>query len=546
MTEKCCSWLFEAESIQGYIYDSGRLRDAVGASQLIHRLCGDLEAKATDDDLLSKVLAGIGGIQIEFSRRGGGAFIAFFKDPDQRTAVRDLWPLAIADFAPGLAWVDAIGEGPDHFGAATNGMAALKQARLWRDADPMDGGAWIPRSTRTGGFLVIERDGEQPLADAPTRARRRAGRGGGSVVDYFGAGDGYLWPLKLSADGDDDDDDLLFPHLGEGHELVFVHADGNGLGAALHSLARACGSQPSRYLELYRGFSLAITKATRQAAADATKATLLPKASGKGMLPARPLILGGDDLGIILRPDVAVDFVEAYLQAFETRTQEQLGALHEALGETTEALPKRLTAAAGMAMVGASYPFAKAVTIAEALCTQCKTAVKAEAKRAEPARDVPLSSLLLVRQTSALPFDDDNPLASSKTPRGGQTLVSVAGPYVLPDSVGAVPDGLHTLAALHALADRLKPSGLARGPLRTILQLIHENPHQARATWHNALRAAHRNDPLGLHLLDLMEQLKAFGIEQSQDLPFSPPNTANERFSPLADAMLLADLKSPD
>lgn len=543
MSARSFAWLFEAESIQSYIHDSGRLRDAVGASQIVDLLCGSLASPADGKDLLSRVLAAakVKLAEVQFSRRGGGAFIAFFGDQGQRERVRDLWSLTIGEFAPGLAWLDAIADGDDPLAAAVKGMDALKQARLFRAADPLEAGPWVARSARTGGLLVPASHG-QALHDAATLAKRSEGVGGGSVSMHFQAPEQARWPLKLSADEDDEKSDPVFPFLDEQHELAFVHADGNGLGAALHALANASQKHRGRYIELYSGFSRAVTCATQEAAAMAAKASLYAHVSDNAMVPARPLVLGGDDLGMILRPDVAVAFVEAYLHAFEDRTAHHLGRLHDDLGAAVAELPRRLTAACGMVIVGASYPFAQAAAMAEALCGLAKVAIKQEAKQAH--RDVPLSALLFLRQTSALPLDDDDPLAATRAKWGEQALVSAAGPYVLAESAQPAPMGLADMRQLRALSAALGASGLARGPLRTILRLMHEDPTQAATAWRNAMRAASRRDPLAQALQAFLAALKPFGIDADADLPFSPANALGERISPLADAMLLADLES--
>ena len=49
--------LFEAESIQAYLHGTNRLRDAVGASQIVDSICGSFDT--TGGDLLSRVLRAV-------------------------------------------------------------------------------------------------------------------------------------------------------------------------------------------------------------------------------------------------------------------------------------------------------------------------------------------------------------------------------------------------------------------------------------------------------------------------------------------------------
>ena len=80
-------WAFECGSIQAFILETGRLADAVGASLLIDRLTGDLdEAAGATASLLQCVLnATKAAAEVEFSRRGGGSFIAFFASATARS-----------------------------------------------------------------------------------------------------------------------------------------------------------------------------------------------------------------------------------------------------------------------------------------------------------------------------------------------------------------------------------------------------------------------------------------------------------------------------
>lgn len=106
-------WAFEVSSIQSYLFETGRLVDAVGSSLLIDRLTGDLDPddeRATTPSLLSCVMDACEA-PLEFSRRSGGAFIAFHQDPDVLERVQMLWHLCLRVNAPGLRFADGMAAG---------------------------------------------------------------------------------------------------------------------------------------------------------------------------------------------------------------------------------------------------------------------------------------------------------------------------------------------------------------------------------------------------------------------------------------------------
>jgi hypothetical protein len=47
----------------------------------------------------------------------------------------------------------------------------------------------------------------------------------------------------------------------------------------------------------------------------------------KKFLPFRPIVLGGDDLTIIVKSEFALNFTEEFLKAFEQETEQNMKAL---------------------------------------------------------------------------------------------------------------------------------------------------------------------------------------------------------------------------
>lgn len=540
--------LFEAESIQAYITDSGRLVDAVGASARVDQLCGDLldsGARAPTQDLLSAVLRAAGvsvvlkaaevlGSQVCFSRRGGGAFIALFGDDQVRSRVQALWSAALAEVAPGLRFGMATASASSALEAAQAGMKRLRALRNQPSPVLPEAGPLTRRAPRTGRAAVrlLRKGGADEWVDAQTaihsgyelRAQTHdalTARFSPALTD---------WPRNLETD---------FPFLDNGHrEIAMVHADGNGLGVTLQALARHCQKEPDSYVQAYAGFSGAVTQATRAAAAAATRDVLEPATqdSANGYVPARPLVLGGDDLTILLRPDLAVPFTEAFLLAFEQETAKALAPLRKRF----KFLPERLSAAAGIAIVSASHPFDRAIHLADALCK----AVKAQTK--SPHHIAP-SGLMLYRQTVSLLDDWDEVLRAETTPMHGQVRYrTVHGPYLVKSPDLAMIEAckhLAELSDLRALRDVLDKDIVARGPVRQLITQLHHTPQTASQSWRRVWEMLERRCiPTKKELASALQRFGLPAIPDELPCALRPGSATDLLHTPLGDALTLAHL----
>lgn len=151
-----------------------------------------------------------------------------------------------------------------------------------------------------------------------------------------------------------------------------VHADGNGVGKIFIDLSQLLWNQKADFVtnlrqwaQGYRDFSLALEEATEKAFVTATKEV--------GANHVFPILLGGDDITVEVSADIARVFTETYLQEFETNSLSVLEVL-ERYGVSSEATPNRLTAAAGIAVVKAHFPFHIAYSIAVELLDNAKSA----------------------------------------------------------------------------------------------------------------------------------------------------------------------------
>ena len=165
-----------------------------------------------------------------------------------------------------------------------------------------------------------------------------------------------------------------------------VYADGNAMGRLVQELdhEKTC-----------HAFSDIVDGSIRDACFEALEAVCGPEieaargAAGKGEkpgpLPADILLLGGDDLLVLLPADAALDFAVKATAAFERLTRERIADL------SPDGKPGRffddkltgrgMTVSCGIALAPARYPFYLLLHLAEELLKSAKTGGSAEVQR---------------------------------------------------------------------------------------------------------------------------------------------------------------------
>jgi hypothetical protein len=540
-------YLFEAKSIQAYLLATNRLKEIVGGSELVELLTGE-------GGLFDKALTAVGG-EFEFSRKGGGAAFVFTTDKGARDRLAALWPLLVVKFAPDLEFVQARGEGQTPkaaYDAAMGrtagdetGVVDLRADRQRLAVRLPQAGPMAVRNRRSGDVAVAyarsKPDAEPEPVDAVTeRKLLERLRDGDALPKRFAEGSSKdQWPLNLDAKDADAGRPRVFPFLGDDRTVALVHADGNGLGQLLIDLADVADRQSERFIPIFKGFSQAVTRATQRAAQHATSAVLAPGDDAPGVLyPARPIVLGGDDLTMLVRADLALPFAERFIAAFAEETQTEFARLKREQGLD---LPTRLTACAGIAYARASQPFYMLHNLAEQLCKHAKSKAKAtlpprtDWQHQSPSqRPVVPSALAFHRVTTALVDRYDTVLQDQLTLGAlRQTLECYA--------IDPSPQ-LPSLGDLAALQKLLENPAMSRGAARELLGLIGSDRAQAPSRykrWRELMRAGrqHHEHPV---LLDRFQDLlgSLAEVERGGDLPYGPA-TEEIRRSPLGDVETL-------
>lgn len=523
------AYLFEARSIQQYIFETGKLKDMVGASYIVDYLC-----KIEGDDLIGSVLKELNlleGKDIRFSRRAGGSFVGLMRDEIQAKLLRNLWTLTVSHYAPGLEWVDALTQGDSDMDAVTSGFDTLARRRNLPSAVFPEIGPFVLRAPRTGR-AAVERDKKDDCLDVNTlikRGQKNVKEIGEKFVSATN-GEKVFWVKTLEAETEDEKE-FCMPFIPEAEKIIgILHVDGNGLGIALRKLQKVLQNRDD-YQSASWLFSSAITKTTTSAAQKATNDVLLPAApkNGTTILPARPLVLGGDDLTMIVRGDLAMDYASSFIRHFETESEINLKALSHKIKDLPQDFPKKLSACGGVAFIRLKQPFSQAYSLAESLCSYSKK-ISEGFKKSDNFKP---SCVSFYRVTTSYIGEYSEILENIERFHMDNTCYQMTmGAYSITEEMVGYPRW-DDLKAFHELLCSMK--GVAA---RDFLTILRQSPHIAKDKYQR-WREIMENTQGEKTLKDFDEGLKKLGVTD-RDLPFTKESNGIRR-TPFGD---LHDLTS--
>lgn len=228
--------------------------------------------------------------------------------------------------------------------------------------------------------------------------------------------------------------------------VAIIHADGNKVGHLITGLAN------DGDVGLYRRVSQSLVAATADALTNAITATAGDQPKQPWILP---LIVGGDDITVIVDAQFALALAANYLTEFEKSTANDpdlAGLAHKVLGRT------HLTASAGLVACKASTPFSVVYELVENA-----TRIAKAAQDKAPAR----SLLAFIKTTDSVP----EATAGGQTtlmpgPDGSRILVGRRiGAMVAPSGAG-VPDTVWAAAhSAQTFVDAVRTLGELESPL---------------------------------------------------------------------------------
>lgn len=455
-----CKYLYGAavQGIQSFIFQTNKLREIVGASELVEKICKDK----------FKEIVGDGYAEYNSNRQSGSILQAagnvkyIFNTEEECSEVVRKFPKEIYDFAPGITVSQAVvkmeGENAK-FDKAVNELE--KRLRTQRNT-PMRsatlGMMAIQRSRQTGLPVVEERQVKKQLTpiDSGTRAK----------LDMLKKIDDPEFELTKSLCNTSFGKEKLknrqiaydIEKMTKDNDWVAViHADGNGLG----QIVQAIGTDA----ETFKEFSEKLDSATKKAAQEAYQ-SIKKRFDEEEFIPIRPIVLGGDDFTVICRADLALEYVTEFINQFEENTK----FVHEYKDKSITF--SNLTACAGIAYVKSSYPFYYGYELAEALCSRSKKDAKANLNDGELAK----SCLMFHKVQDSFTENWEETVKRELTPQ--QNISFEFGPYYINEKK---EDSRWLVSELLDKAKELNDTdgNAVKSNLRNWMSLLHDNPAMA-------------------------------------------------------------------
>lgn len=554
------TYLFEAKGIQGYLFRSGKLKDLVAASERLDRLIDD-----HDHSVLAQVLCNAGlshdlldpglaadTVEIHFTRCKGGAFYCYANSRTPLLRLRQLWTLTLQQLFPSLEFADALCAGETLAEAMAQGhplLAASRNAPTFKfpvataicDHYSRTGLAAVPLSVQASRAVHQDDLADQRL-DLDTEHHRQAYqwlelRHEKLLGKFSGTDNHNLSQVTFPLDFEE------FPYAGDVKDIALIHVDGNGLGILLRGLQEALKNKSDRDMgKAFRCFSTALAKATQRAACQATewlyqrcRDEQIPEERSRPLvLPMRPLVLGGDDITLFCRADLALEYASIFCQAFKQFSAEALEPLFRDYLSENRQLKHYLTASGGVLFHKSGHPFITCHHLVEGLCKEAKQLTKQVDANVGPA------ALSFYRLANALAEDIDSLREQSQTFTfaDGELRTSLGAYLVEEETTQPLPN----LPALDKLAKALsskKFSAISISKWRQLATLVAQNDvEEARRLYLRATdNIADQHQPAWDALL-----AETFGFLSGGPLPWIgvPENNGESMRSFLAD-LLIAD-----
>jgi hypothetical protein len=389
--------VIDTTGIQNYIFSSNRLRENIGASQLVKEATGDwIKAALTNLGVpLDRQLESIesSGLPAELIYASGGNAQIIFREKEMALEFTRQISRRVLEEARGIQllaahkqfeWGENLCNVVDE--VMKNDLDHYKQTRT--PSSPLLGLGVTVNCNSTQlpaiglstdyGSSREENDGDDapnPISQETLHKRNAASR---AQQDLFitEIPEHFVFPKKLD-------------HIGrtehESSYIAIVHADGNNMGKRFQEYGRAAIND-REYIDRIRDFSAKVDEAGKTALRNILrrltnaidpKTNILHgefdkfelskpyKNSSKYCLPFRPLVYGGDDVTFICDGRLGIELAVAYLKEFENQSNKMPDG-------------KQLTACAGVCLVKTHYPFARAYELSEALCKSGKDLLREE------------------------------------------------------------------------------------------------------------------------------------------------------------------------
>ncbi|MDO9154294.1 MAG: hypothetical protein Q7U47_11460 [Paludibacter sp.] len=334
------------QGIQSFIFKTNKLKEIVGASEMVENICTDLfykSANITRSDS-NIILSAAGNIKY------------IFEDENKCKEFVLIFPKEVMEYAPGITISQAVVklEQEDYSSQIQELETLLKAQRNKVPLTTEIGFMGLERARRTGGVGYEYKDEE--VIDVSTALKHDSS----NSIKLFEKMAGFKpKAAELSFDTNE------ISKSGKNSWIAVIHADGNGLGQIIQNQGREL-IQKNQFSK----FSSAIDAATKNAVQNAFEEVVISQHKNNSRYPIRPIIIGGDDLTVIIRADLAFEFTQVFLKQFEFESAKLFTDID--LAEYKQGL----TACAGIAYIKDSYPLHYGLHLAEQLCSDAKKGVK--------------------------------------------------------------------------------------------------------------------------------------------------------------------------
>jgi hypothetical protein len=347
----------EADKIQEFIFRSSRLREVVGASQLLTRFCRSVEDTLTKEYNAQVVVNDGGSFRVIFGTREQA--VAFGAD------LAELYRLALGGSLTVAEPVTLNGDFREANDRAGKALRWAKSRRQGVIAEPH-----MPYVAFCASCGVALAQGHTKLAKERDDDRERYLCGDCLRKAEESATNRADLLNEFLADVIEDSSQLSsFEFLFEPEKVgrydprnyvAYLVADGNGMGRLFGRL---------QHEDALHQFSTELSSAVRKSLAAATRK--LRDQTGKlskadvWSIPVLPLILGGDDLFALIPAPYALDFARRFCLEWEA----QMDKLVKEVGLTDVPRP---TVAAAVVICKSKYPYALAHRRAKELLKEAK------------------------------------------------------------------------------------------------------------------------------------------------------------------------------
>lgn len=419
--------------IQSFIFRTNKLKEIIGASEMIEHICTDLFFKTANikPDDCNIILSAAGNIKY------------IFESKEKCKELVKIFPKIVMEYAPGITLGQAVVqvEGNDYSKDLQNLENLLRAQRNKTPLTTEIGFIGLERSRRTGG--VANRYNQKEALDKATLNKLDAVENASLFKKMTGL---TVKASELSFDTED------ITRSGKNSWIAVIHIDGNGIGNIIQNKGKEL-TQSGKFSE----FSNALETANINAVKTAFEHVILAIHDSKFKYPIRPIILGGDDLTVIMRADLAFDFAQTFLKHFEEQSEHLFKHLN------FEGFEQGLTACAGIAYIKDSYPLHYGLYLADQLCSDAKKTVKAsdsDGLLIDPKyNQMPKSAISFYKVQES--FIDDFKTLRDRTLITPDKLSFYAGPYLL-EQARVLSDKLDLIKNEAEKNDRSKAVGKIR------------------------------------------------------------------------------------